>query len=88
MDWFLYDSDLRHERVTQLGQFKFPLRGLNKDGLRSFVTGYNPFSTNVQFLYPLKIPENRWFSIFRGYRSGTLVENGFNVPIVCNSMNE
>ena len=37
----------------------------------------NPFSTNIPFLYPLKASENLWFSnIFRGYKSGTLVENG------------
>ena len=37
----------------------------------------NPFSTNVLLLYPLKKSENRRFSdIFRGFKSGTLVENG------------
>ena len=35
----------------------------------------NPFSANVPLLYPLKISENRRFSVFRGYRNGTLVEN-------------
>ena len=39
----------------------------------------NPFSTNVPLLYPLKTSENLWFSdVFRGYGSGTLVENGLN----------
>ena len=37
----------------------------------------NTFSTNAPLLYPLKTPENLQFSdVFRGYRSGTLVENG------------
>ena len=37
---------------------------------------FNPFSTNL-LLFPSKTSENLWFSdIFRGYRSGTLVENG------------
>ena len=37
----------------------------------------NPFSTNVSLLYPLKTSENLSFTdVFRGYRSGTLVENG------------
>ena len=37
----------------------------------------NPFSTNVPLLYPLKTSENFRFSdVFRGYRSGTLVEMG------------
>ena len=38
---------------------------------------FNPFSTNVPLLYPLKVSENHRFSdAFRGYRTGTLVENG------------
>ena len=36
----------------------------------------NPFSTNVPFLYPLKIENRKFSDVFRGYRSGTLVENG------------
>ena len=35
------------------------------------------FSTNVQLLYHLKTSENlRFCDVFKGYRSGTLVENG------------
>ena len=38
---------------------------------------FNPFSTNVPLLYSLKTSENgRLSDVFRGYRSGTLVENG------------
>ena len=36
----------------------------------------NPFSTNVPLLYPLKTSGNLRFSVFMGYRSGTLAENG------------
>ena len=37
----------------------------------------NTFSTNVPLLYPLKTLENQRFSdVFKGCRSGTLVENG------------
>ena len=37
----------------------------------------SPFSTNVSLLYPLKTLENWKFSdVFRGNRSGKLVENG------------
>ena len=37
----------------------------------------NPFSSNIPLLYPLKTSENQRFSeVFRGYRSGTFVENG------------
>ena len=46
------------------------------DFLLRFVIVTNPFSINVLIIYPLKT-ENLWFSVvFRGYRSGTLVENG------------
>lgn len=35
--------------------------------------------TNVSLLYPLKTSENRKFAyIFRGYRSGAMVENEVN----------
>ena len=38
---------------------------------------FNPFSTNFLLLYALKTSENHWFSdVFKGYRGGTLVENG------------
>ena len=37
---------------------------------------FNPFSTSVPLLYPLKTSENLQFSVFRGHKSGTLVENG------------
>ena len=38
---------------------------------------FNPFLANVPILYPLKTPENFWFSgIFRGYKIGTLARNG------------
>ena len=35
------------------------------------------FSTNVPLLFPLKTSENLRFSdVFRGYKSGTLIEYG------------
>ena len=41
---------------------------------------FNPFSSNVPLLYPLKTSENLRFSdIFRGYRIGTLLENGLRI---------
>ena len=45
-----------------------------------FLSKLNPFSTNVPLLYPLKTYENLRFSVFREYRSGTLVEHGFSKP--------
>ena len=51
---------------------------------------FNPFKApNALILYPLKTPENFWFSnVFRGYKMGTLVRNysicvrfSFNIPI-------
>ena len=42
---------------------------------------FNPFSTSVALLYPLKTSENRrFFDLFRGYRSGTWAENGLIIP--------
>ena len=40
----------------------------------------NAFSTNVPRLFPVKFSENPRFSdVFRGYRSGALVEIGLNL---------
>ena len=37
----------------------------------------NPFPANVPIIYPVKTPENLWFScVFRGYKMGTLAGNG------------
>ena len=42
---------------------------------------FKRFSTNVPILDSLKTPENLRFSdVFKGYRSGTLVENGLAQP--------
>ena len=36
----------------------------------------NPFLANFPILYPLKTPENLWFSgVFREYKMGTLARN-------------
>ena len=41
------------------------------------VSSINPFLAKVPILYPLKTPENLWFSgVFRGYKIGTLARNG------------
>ena len=43
------------------------------------VENIKPFSSNVPLLHPLKTSENLRFSdVFRGYKIGTLVENGLN----------
>ena len=39
----------------------------------------NPILSNVTISYPLKTPENLWFSgVFRGYEIGTLARNELN----------
>ena len=44
------------------------------------VLNINPLSTNAPLLYPLKTSENwRFSNVSKGYRSRTLVENGFNM---------
>ena len=88
MYWFLYDRNLRHERgknVVSKNSFS-PITeiGLNKSFFRNRVSIFqkqglsifNPFSTSVPYLYPLKTENRRFSDIFRGHRSGTLVENG------------
>ena len=45
----------------------------------------NPFLANIPILYPLKTPENRWFSgVFKGYKIGTLATNGLKKPYLIN----
>ena len=52
-----------------------PLRYLH--GVTEYGSDIKSFSTNALLLYPLKTIENRRFShVFRGCRSGTLVESG------------
>ena len=39
----------------------------------------NSFLANIPILYPLKTPENLWFSgVFWGYKMGTLARNGLS----------
>ena len=48
---------------------------------------FNPFSTNVPLLYPLKTSENRrFFDVFWGYRNGSLVENGLMSKMLANNL--
>ena len=44
---------------------------------------FNPFLSNIPFIYPLKTSENKRFSdVFRGYKKGTLETNGLMFFIV------
>ena len=53
---------------------------LKVNNLTDFVV--NLFLADVPFLYPLKIPENLWFSgVFRGYKMGALTRNGLTTKI-------
>ena len=55
---------------------------INQTNYSYIIIVFNPFSTNVPLLYPLKTSENRRFSdVFSRYRSGTLVENGLMVVL-------
>ena len=59
------------------GKFRSMSNFYDETFLQNLKTTFNPFSTNVPLLYLLKTSENFQFSdVFRGYRSGTLVENG------------
>ena len=49
---------------------------INRNIFRRIV---NPFLANVPILYPLKTPENLWFSgVFKGYKMGTLARYGLS----------
>ena len=44
---------------------------------------FNPLMANVSVLYPLKTPENLWFSgVFRGYKMVTSARNGLMIQII------
>ena len=44
---------------------------------RMFVICINLFRANIPILYPLKTPENLWFSdVSKGYKMGALARNG------------
>ena len=50
-----------------------------------FIAFFNPFSTNVSNLYPVKTSENQTFSdVFSRYKSETLVENGLVLRLYLN----
>ena len=53
---------------------------LNHANKQSFHILLNPFPTHAPFLYPSKTFEHRMCSdVFRGHRSGKLVNNGWNL---------
>ena len=53
-----------------------PLFRLDKVLPKLAVCYFDLFLANVPILYPLKTPENQWFSgVFRGYKRATLVRN-------------
>ena len=71
--------------ILYIFKFLFCIRSawkLSRCFLFTFSSSFKSFSTNVPLLYPLKTSENLWFSnVSRGYRSGTLVENGLIIHI-------
>ena len=67
-------------KVTLRGCFSCFLNWTNSTKSRKTSHMINPFSTSVPLLYSLKTSENlRLSHVFRGYRSGTLVENGLKL---------
>ena len=48
-----------------------------------------PYLTNVPISYPLKTPENVWFSgILRGHKMGTLDRNGTEIFVKKSSIKD
>ena len=54
MDWFLYDRNLRHERVNN--------KNSRTTDSQEDIQPINPFYATDLFLYPLKTSENQRFS--------------------------
>ena len=89
MDTFLYDMRIQISNIYDgaFGEKSLQLLFQNENfyfttilqlSKRSWpLVAINPFPTNVPLLYPLRTSKNLRFSdIFRGYKSGTLAENG------------
>ena len=57
MDWFLYDWNLRHEKVNDQCFLLIETSQLI----------VNSFQANIPILYPLKTPENLW-KVFLGLK--------------------
>ena len=61
----------------KFGNKKSSIEVFTEDGVANAI---NPFLANVPISYPLKTPENLWFSgVFRGYEMGTLTRNGLRI---------
>ena len=74
------DGDLRGSIFT-MGVFNNDVPSTGFYNTSTYVkiknTSLCPFLANVTILYPLKTPENLWFSnVFRGYKMETLAKNG------------
>ena len=76
-DGTFYEDNIEFHRLDYISLSRCFTAVLNKLLNSSQNTLLNPFSTNVPFLYALKTSENlRVSDVFRGYRSGTLVDDG------------
>ena len=61
----------------KFGNKKSSIEVFTEDGVANAI---NPFLANVPISYPLKTPENLWFSgVFRGDEMGTLTRNGLRI---------
>ena len=55
--------------VRNGSQFKYDENDAEKYVFKGYDFSINPFLVNVPILYPLKTPENLWFSgVFRGIK--------------------
>ena len=69
------DNNLSEFSAAKVAYATLPYRGKVDRKILKFL---KRSLVNVPILYPLKTPENFWFSgVFRGYKMETLARNGF-----------
>ena len=76
--WRLGKVSVEYFSVKLLQKFlSFCMSFFNKHEVTALKNFMNPFHANVPFLYTLKTSENHRFAdFFRGFRNGTLTQNG------------
>ena len=75
---YLYSSGVLsgYKNVNTGLKWKNVLRNRREISLQ-LLNKFNPFPVSVPILYPLKTPENLWFSgVFMAYKMGTLARSG------------
>ena len=82
MYWFLYDMDLRHERVKPASDQYLLTSALKSTHFKPMSHLDTPWKRQKIFQYPLFLGSTeKFFDVFRRYRNGTLAWNGLKWTI-------